>query len=147
MKLPKYASALFFISILWNISCYAQDTLVGNKDLFKPVHHVGMTNALPVFPKFPGGKDSLAAFLKAHTHYPKLAKAHNISCKVEVYFTVFIDGSIQYARVINRKGYGCDEEAIRVVNLMPKWEPAMQGNTPIQLDCHVTVPFEKPTNN
>jgi len=92
---------------------------------------------------YPGGKDSLATFLKKNTHYPKAARKHHISGMVEVDFIVTKNGTLEKPHVLKPLGYGCDEEAIRIVNLMPKWIPSRQGRDPIELDYHVTIPFGK----
>jgi TonB family protein len=139
MKPSKSIPLFLYLFLLLNMASYAQDTL---KQL-RPTRRIGLPNPLPVFPRFPGGNDSLAIFIKNHTHYPKKARKHNISGNVEVYFTVTADGSIKNPKVLKPIGYGCDEEAIRVVNLMPKWIPATIGRDSMQLDYHVIIPFGK----
>jgi protein TonB len=134
MKLAKHI--LFVVLMLAGFSCFAQDTaahkLVQPKRRYTP---------LPLTPQFPGGSDSLAFFLKKHTHYPSKAKKNNISGIIEVDFLVSKDGEIKNPHVLKSLGYGCDEEAIRVVKLMPKWKPAMLGREAIEMDFHVNVPF------
>ena len=139
MKLPKSILLLFFF--LPGITSYAQDSSKATSGIPLPQKHPRLTTPLPVLPQFPGGNDSLTAFIKAHTRYPKQAKKNYISGVVEVYFTVTLDGNIKNPKILKPLGYGCDEEAIRVVNLMPKWKPASKGREPMELNSHVIIPF------
>ncbi len=140
MKQAKSLLLLFFF--LMSITSFSQDTSKSRSGP-TPQRHTGLANPLPTLPQFPGGNDSLAAFIKKHTQYPKQAKKQDISGAVEVYFTVAIDGSIIKPKISKSLGYGCDEEAIRIVNLMPKWKPAMKGREPMELNSQVTIPFGK----
>ena len=96
-----------------------------------------------MLPQFPGGRDSLALFIKKHTRYPKEARRNNISGIIEVDFTVATDGTIKNPTVFKSLGYGCDEEALRIVHLMPKWIPGRRGRDLMELDYHVNIPFGK----
>lgn len=74
-------------------------------------------------PEYPGGMEALTQFLMKNITYPENAKKNGIQGKVFVNFIVETDGSIANAKVMKGIGGGCDEEALRVVNLMPKWKP------------------------
>ena len=78
----------------------------------------------PVMPEFVGGQAMLEAFLKANTVYPVIARQEGISGRVYVTFVVDKEGRVKNA-VIRRGGFGggLEEEALRVVRLMPDWEP------------------------
>ena len=104
---------------------------------------------LPVVPQFPGGRDSLALFIKKHTRYPKDAKKKHITGVIEVDFVVTKEGEITKAHVLKSLYPSCDKEALRVVKLMPRWKPAMNGREPMELDYHVDIPFgiEAPKQN
>ena len=75
-------------------------------------------------PRFPGGESKLQAFLASHIQYPKEALEKRITGRVFVQFIVTANGSIEKVKVIRGLGMGLDEEAIRVTQLMPKWEAA-----------------------
>ncbi|HXB12215.1 MAG TPA: energy transducer TonB, partial [Bacteroidia bacterium] len=106
-----------------------------------PVQPQKRYTPLPLTPQFPGGRDSLAIFIKDHTHYPAKARKNNIHGVIEVDFLVTKEGEIIKPHVLKSLGYGCDAEAIRIVKLMPKWKPAMLGRETIEMDFHVDVPF------
>lgn len=99
---------------------------------------------LDIPPYFPGGKDSLNAFLKKNLHYPQSAIKDNIEGTVIVQFVVNPDGSISDAEVIHSIDPRLDEEALRVVQLMPKWEPASRNrdgrfNLPIRFNLQYST--------
>lgn len=74
---------------------------------------------------FVGGYDSLMRFIVDNLIYPEEALKGKIEGKVITTFVVEVDGSISDIKVLRGLGYGCDEEAIRIIKLMPKWNPAI----------------------
>ncbi len=93
------------------------------------------------WPEFPGGNSALYAFLGNNLVYPELAKEIGISGKVYLNFVVEKDGSITDVKVIRGIGGGCDEEALRVVNKMPKWTPGKQRGIPVRVRYIFSVRF------
>jgi periplasmic protein TonB len=75
---------------------------------------------------FPGGMEKLKEFLQNNLKYPPMAKESGVQGKVFVQFVVFKDGTVGDIKVLRGIGSGCDEEAIRVVKAMPKWDPGKQ---------------------
>jgi len=74
-------------------------------------------------PEFPGGIVKLAEFIYNNIKYPQEAIDAGIEGRVFLSFMVEEDGSITEVKVMKGLGYGCDEEAVRVVSNMPKWKP------------------------
>jgi len=98
--------------------------------------------AIPQFmPEFPGGLSQLYAFMGKNIKYPQLAKETNIQGTVFVNFIVEKDGSISNVTILRSIGGGCDEEAIRVVQAMPKWKPGMQMGEPVRVSYNLPVKF------
>lgn len=64
--------------------------------------------------------------------YPSAAARANKGGRVFVSFVVNTDGSIQDVKLIKGVGFGCDEEAIRVIKSMPRWNPAKQNGKPVR---------------
>ena len=89
---------------------------------------------------FPGGKKALLNFLNENTKYPEQAVKDSIEGTVIVRFEVASDGSIINPHILQGVHPLLDAEALRVVNLMPKWKPGDQGtfHLPItfKLDKH-----------
>lgn len=97
------------------------------------------------FPKFPGGDEAGFAFLSENIKYPVVARDNGIQGTVYVEFTVNTDGSIvDVTRKLGTKevGAGCDEEAIRVVKMMPKWSPGKQSGKNVRVRMVLPVKFK-----
>jgi len=89
-------------------------------------------------PEFPGGINELMKYLHKHVKYPAAAQRAGIGGKVMLQFVVEKDGSVGQVRVVKSVGFGCDEEAVRVVKSMPKWRPGMQNGRPVRV--YYTLP-------
>lgn len=92
-------------------------------------------------PEFPGGVNELMRFLGNTCKYPNLAKDAGINGKVFVSFVVEPSGQVSNIKILRGIGGGCDEEAVRVVKLMPKWLPGFQDNIPIRVQFNLPVNF------
>lgn len=90
-------------------------------------------------PEYLGGEAAMYKFINKHIKYPKKARKEGIEGIVYVQFIIDKEGNITKAKVIKGIGYGCDEEALRVVNKMPKWTPGTQRGKPVQVTF--TLPF------
>lgn len=93
------------------------------------------------FPEFPGGTDKLNHYLSENIHYPAQATENSISGTVYVQFVVDKKGQISDAKVLRGIGYGCDEEALRVIKAMPRWKPGMQRGKPVKVVFNMPVKF------
>lgn len=94
-----------------------------------------------VWPSFPGGDLALAQYLSANIVYPKKAKYTNTQGAVYIEFIVGKDGEIEGAKVLRGIGLGCDEEALRVVNQMPKWIPGKQKGHPVKVRFRLPIKY------
>lgn len=83
--------------------------------------------------EFPGGMSALMKYLHKHVNYPAAAQRGNISGKVVLQFVVEKDGSVGQIKVLKSVGFGCDEEAVRVVKSMPKWSPGKQNGRAVRV--------------
>jgi protein TonB len=92
-------------------------------------------------PEFPGGMGKLMAYLGNNIKYPPLARESGIQGRVFINFVVEPDGKISNVKVLRGIGGGCDEEAIRVVEAMPKWKPGMQRGKPVRVSYNLPVKF------
>lgn len=93
-------------------------------------------------PGFPGGTEAFYKYLSENIHYPEQAKAAGIQGRVVVGFVVMDDGSIVNVEVQRGIGGGCDEEAVRVVKAMPKWQPAVYNGKPCNVHYSLPVSFK-----
>ncbi|MHC1707587.1 MAG: energy transducer TonB [Bacteroidales bacterium] len=69
-------------------------------------------------PTYPGGKDAFREFIKNNLRYPKEALEKKIQGKVYVSYDVNDNGDVLSAIVTKGIGYGCDEEAVRIVMML-----------------------------
>ncbi|GAB3258746.1 energy transducer TonB [Larkinella harenae] len=92
-------------------------------------------------PQFPGGARQMADFLQKNLRYPPQAARASISGKVYLQFVVNTDGSIVDVTVVKGIGFGCDEEAMRVVKKMPNWQPGKQSGRPVRVRFTLPVVF------
>ena len=92
-------------------------------------------------PTFPGGEEALLKFVMANTNYPREARKSKIRGKVYVSFIVDKEGKVKDAVVKKGIGGGCDEEALRVVQMMPQWIPGTQDGRPVDVKFNLPIPF------
>jgi len=92
-------------------------------------------------PNYPGGDEARMRFLQENIKYPQMARESGIQGTVYVTFVVETDGSVTDVRVLRGIGGGCDEEAIRVINLMPKWNPGKQRGKPVRVQFNMPIKF------
>ncbi len=92
-------------------------------------------------PEFPGGYTGLMQFLNNNLKYPAMARELGISGIVYVGFIIEKDGSVSQITLERGIGGGCDEEAMRVVRLMPKWKPGMQTGRNVKVAYYLPVKY------
>ncbi len=97
--------------------------------------------AAEVMPEFQGGLGALGKFLQKNLRYPTQAQSAGIGGKVYVQFIVGRDGSISHTEVMRGIGFGCDEEALRVIKLMPKWLPGKQSGRSVPVRFTLPISF------
>ena len=91
--------------------------------------------------QFPGGQNEMLKFIQDNRQYPEEAKANNVHGKVIVNFIVEKDGSLSNITVKRGLGSGCDEEAVRIINSMPKWKPGKQKGKEVRTRIMIPVTF------
>jgi protein TonB len=69
-------------------------------------------------PIYPGGNDAFKKFIKDNLKYPKLAFEKEIEGTVLLRYAIDYKGKVSDVKVIKSLGYGCDEEAIRIIKLL-----------------------------
>lgn len=93
------------------------------------------------YASFPGGTEKMSEFLSKNLRYPAPAQRANVSGKVFLSFVVDRTGRISDVELIKGIGFGCDEEAIRVVNLMPNWSPGKQSGRAVKSRFNLPIVF------
>ena len=94
-------------------------------------------------PEYPGGPKALTAFIYQHLKYPKLALEASIEGVVFIEYDIDNKGKVIETRLLQGLGYGCDEEARRVVLLLKFDVPRNRG---VRVIFHkkIHIQFKKP---
>ena len=93
-------------------------------------------------PEFPGGDVGLSKYLAENVKFPENAKKDSLSKKVFVQFVINQEGDVENVKVVRGVDKAFDKEAIRVVESMPKWEPAKQFGKPVKFTHTIAVAFK-----
>lgn len=132
MKTISFISALFITLTLCVRPAYAQEKETDSKAVFNMVEEM---------PKFPGEEEGLKAFIMNNVRYPKEAREKGIQGKVYVQYVIDTDGSVTDARIAKGVNPLLDQEALRVVNSMPKWKPGKQKGVLVRVSYTLPVNF------
>ena len=92
-------------------------------------------------PEFPGGIQAMMKFLSTNIKYPVEAQKKGISGRVIVQFVIMEDGTLDQAKVVRGIDPLLDEEALRVVKLMPKWKPGMDRGEAVKVRFTAPIMF------
>ena len=93
-------------------------------------------------PEFPGGDSARVQFLTDNIVYPIVAREKGLQGRVIVSFVVEPDGSITNIKVAKSSKFSIlDEEALRVVNLMPKWKPGKIHGRAARVQFQMPITF------
>jgi protein TonB len=127
--------------------------------LLLPAACLAQTDSLPVappetetiwmvveeMPQFPGGRPALEKYLHENLRYPGEARQAGVKGTVYIGFVVCRDGSICNPQVMRGIGYGCDQEALRLIREMPRWLPGKQRGQPVLVRYSLPIRFFFPS--
>lgn len=105
-------------------------------------------NSSPVYtiveemPSFPGGENERNRFLATNIIYPETATKYRIQGTTYISFIIDETGAVTEVKVLRGIGGGCDEEAIRVIKLMPKWIPGKQNGKTVRVLFNMPIYFK-----
>lgn len=95
-----------------------------------------------IMPSFPGGEEALSRFLQKNVRYPRMAQETGIEGRVFVQFVIDPEGKVSEVQTVGaHKGGGLEEEAIRVVKLMPNWKPGRQSGRAVSVRYNLPIGF------
>jgi len=92
-------------------------------------------------PFYIGGDAERQKFLNDHIQYPQQALETDIQGTVYVQFVVDTKGNITDVKVLRGIGGGCDEEAVRVIKMMPQWHAGKQNGRSVRVLFTMPVIF------
>ena len=102
----------------------------------------GFFTTIERFPMYPDGEKGIAEYIKNKLNYPDEAKEKNISGTVVIGYLIETDGSIGETVVLESIHPLLDNEAIRVIEAMEKWKPAIQNGEPVKMRLKQKITFE-----
>lgn len=97
--------------------------------------------AQSVDPSFPGGEEAMLSYLSENIQYPAYAAENGIEGVVTVEFMVNADGSIGETKVVRMVDPELEDEAVRVIKSMPRWNPATVDGQPVAAWFRLPVKF------
>lgn len=99
--------------------------------------------SLNVKPEYPGGKSAMIDFLSKNLEYPESASENQTGGRVVIQVIISETGIISDAKVIGeRNDPRLEAEAIRLVNLMPRWKPGENDGKPVKCIWKILISFK-----
>lgn len=93
------------------------------------------------YPEFAGGTKAFTKYMERNLRYPSQAQEDGIQGKVFLSFVVEKDGSITDVKVLRGIGFGCDEEAMKVIKKSPMWKPGKNKGIPVRVRYNMPINF------
>ncbi|UKT62170.1 energy transducer TonB [Pedobacter mucosus] len=93
------------------------------------------------YPEFAGGMKAWAKYMQRNLRYPSAAQDAEVQGKVFVSFVVERDGSITDVKILKGIGYGCDEEAAKVIKKSPFWKPGRNKGNTVRVRYNMPISF------
>jgi periplasmic protein TonB len=93
-------------------------------------------------PVYPGGETALMKYIKDNLVYPQTALEAGAQGTVYLTFVVGLRGEITDIKVMRGIGFGCNEEALRVIRNMPPWIVGRQNGHPVRVQFNLPVTFK-----
>ena len=93
-------------------------------------------------PQFPGGDKAIMEFIYENMVYPQRARELSLQGRVIVRFAVTAEGKVSNIMVLRGVDKILDDEAIRVIGLLPVWKPGKQGGKPVNVWYNIPVTFQ-----
>jgi protein TonB len=93
-------------------------------------------------PEYPGGEAALLQFVQKNVRYPDVERENDIQGRVVVGFIVNEDGSLSDVMIKKGVSKGIDKEALRVVNMLPKFKPGKAQGKPVRVQFVLPIMFK-----
>lgn len=92
-------------------------------------------------PEFPGGMDKLLQFINDNMQYPAEARKKEVQGRVVIQFIVNENGYITEPTIMKSVDPSLDEEALRIIKMLPQWKPGTLHGKAVQVKYTVPVTF------
>lgn len=91
------------------------------------------------YPNYPGGIGDFYKYLGRNYRFPSEAQKNGVRGRLYISFAVEKDGKLTDYSFKNDLGYGTREEAIRVLDRSPKWNPGKQHGIPVRVKYNINI--------
>lgn len=92
-------------------------------------------------PEFPTGEAGLSKFISEYLRYPTRARQEGIQGRILCAFIIRKDGAVSNLEVVSGIDSELDNEALRVLSMMPKWSSGINDNAPVSVKCILPIDF------
>lgn len=124
----------------WPISAITKNDIIEiQEDTFKNLMEEKVHTVAEQMPSFKGNVNQ---WLATNIQYPDSAAKNGIQGRVVVKFIVRKNGMISNAKVVKSADPYLDTEALRVINLMPRWNPGMNNGKPVSVWFTLPLTFK-----
>lgn len=94
-------------------------------------------------PSFQGGDlNTFRNWVQQNVKFPQIALENGIQGRVVLSFVIEKDGTLTNIEVLQAPDRSLSEEAVRVLETSPKWEPGMQSNKAVRVKYTLPVDFQ-----
>jgi TonB family protein len=123
-----------------SISEYKDGLVIATKGLSIPSERRYVLT--DIMPEFQGGAREMRIFLESKIIYPKEARKKEWQGKAFIKFIIDERGNVVNPKVIKSSGHEIlDDEALRVVKLMPRWKPGKQDHKVVPVEINLPISF------
>jgi len=98
-------------------------------------------NFVEQMPEFVGGSSAMMKFILNNLKYPEEARKANTQGTVVLQFVITETGKTTDITIARGIGQGCDEEAVRVISIMPAWNPGKHNNKNVPVNFTLPIKF------
>ena len=138
----KAVNVKYTLPVMFKLSGDNTDSKSASNQREAQVDENGVYMVCDQMPMYPGGMQELMKYLQKNIQYPQDAKEKGIQGRVIIQFIVEKDGSIKDTKVVRGIDPSLDNEALRVINAMPKWEPGKHKGETVSVKYTVPVAFK-----
>jgi TonB family protein len=97
-------------------------------------------------PRYGGGNVEFRKFIAANLQYPKEALEARIEGRVLVEYEIDDNGFVHNPRILRGIGYGCDEEALRIVKML-RYKKVKNRGVRVRVNTKTNIAFRLPTTS
>lgn len=141
LTLPLMLILVLCIGVINGSISFASGLKESNEKVFTKEQTDDVYTYCDQMPEFPGGMEALTNYMVTNIKYPEAAKKNGVHGKVYIQFIVDKDGSLTDIHATKTLDKELDNEAIRVIKMMPKWNPGRDKGQPVKVQIVMPVVF------